>query len=224
MLTFENIKTRLGWGVLFLLGIILTACSSAEPEDAHVLPASERLPHAVSVNPPGGAMMLSGNTIAGDALGSMLLPRLGSGSAVLAATMVDIDDFDKSSSFGRTSMQQIGSRLSQHGFRVLEPRLGASLRFEKRQGEFMLTRESLRLLSRDYDAHAVLIGTYSESYDKVFLSVRVVRLQDNAVIGAYEYYLPKNSDVQALLGANGSYGGSEIWRRHAVREQAFPSK
>lgn len=232
MINIDNLKTRLIWGLVFLLGIVLTACAQREVKKEEAPPVvvrgeqeSAMLPHAVSVNPPGGAMMLSGNTMAGDALGQMLLPRVGSGGAILAASLVDMDNFDKSSAFGRASMQQIGSRLSQHGFRVLEPRLGASLRFEKRQGEFMLTRDTMRLLMNEHDAHAALVGTYSESKDKVFVSVRVVRLGDSAILGAYEYYLPKNEDVETLLGAASHVpGGNHLWRKYATREPAFPAK
>lgn len=223
----EKIRSRMTWGGMLLLGILLTACSSGPgPENDAELAGrnAERLPHAVGANPPGGAVMLSGNTRAGDALGDMLLPRVGSGGGILAASLVDLDDLDRTSAFGRASMQQVASRLSQHGFKVLEPRLGATLRFEKRGGEFMLTRDSLRLLSDSYEAHAALVGTYSESKDKVFMSVRVVRLSDGAVLGAYEYYLPRNEDVEALLGGARAPGGNHLWSRYATREPAFPAQ
>lgn len=241
MFSVQYIKKRAAWGLLFLVGIFLTACSSEPlPQKEYSLDQSIPLPHAVTANPPGGALMLSSNTRAGDALGSMLLPRVGSGGAILVTTMVDMENFEKSSSFGRTSMQQISSRLSQHGFKVLEARLGSALRFERRAGEFMLTRDSMRLLTENHDAHAVLVGTYSESRDKVFVSVRVVRLVDNAILGAYEYYLPKNDDVDALIwsgqdASGGAYTSSgaasstpgydsrtnSLWKRYAPREQAF---
>lgn len=228
MFKLQDTKSRFVWGILFLLGIILTACGQkAKPDEGPAitlnqgLEQSQRLPHAVGVNPPGGAMMLSGNTKAGDALGDMLLPKVGSSSSILLTTMVDMEDFEKSSAFGRASMQQVGSRLSQHGFRVIEPDIGANLRFERRQGVFMLTRETMKLLHDNHDAHAAMVGTYSESKDKVFLSVRVVRLQDSAILGAYEYYLPKNEDVEALLGVTRVPGGNHLWGRYVAREPAF---
>lgn len=213
-----NIRIRAAWGLMCLAGILLTACAPAqEPEVA----GADRLPHAVIAEQPGGVLMLNANTKAGDVLGDILLPRMGSTSGILVATMVNMEDFEKTSAFGRISMQQIGSRLSQHGFKVLEPRLASTMRFEKRGGEFMLTRESLQLLSSQYDAHAVMVGTYSESKDRVFTSVRVVRLNDNSVVAAYEYYLPKNDDVQALLGIERGKFDDGLWYKYARREQAF---
>ncbi len=223
ILKISDYKNRILWGVLCMVGILLTACAPATPEQNAQPPVSmnERLPHAVSQNPPGGVLMLSSNTKAGDALGNILLPRMGSTGGVLVTSLVNLEDLDKTCAFGRLTTQQIGSRLSQHGFKVLEPRLSSTLRFENREGEFMLTRESMRLLSTEYDAHAVMVGTYSESKDRVFLSVRVVRLNDSAVMAAYEYFLPKNDDVQALMGVGRGGHDNALWFKYAKRDQAF---
>ena len=148
--------------------------------------------------------MLTANTYAGDALSAGLQQRIGAGSGILAATMVDMESLDDSSAFGRMSMQQIGSRVAQHGFKVQDVRLTEAMRMDIRQGEFMLSRDTTRILAQDYDAHAVLVGVYSRSTDKVFISVRAIRLDDAAVIAAYEYYLPKDGDVQTLLSGSAS--------------------
>ncbi|MDR2504265.1 MAG: hypothetical protein LBD82_07810 [Deltaproteobacteria bacterium] len=219
----QEIKQRALWGLLCLAGILLTACS---PSSGKVSAAYEPLPHAVMADPPRGSLMLEANTKAGDALGGILLPRIGStAGSILTTSLVSLENLDKSSAFGRVSAQQIGSRLNQHGFKVLEPRLSASLRFEKDGGEFMLTRESLRLLADSHDAHAVLVGTYSEARDKIFVSARVVRLMDNALLAAYEYYLPKSGDVPSLLGeethTDGYAGDNALWLKYARREPAF---
>ncbi|MDR2050686.1 MAG: hypothetical protein LBQ63_02810 [Deltaproteobacteria bacterium] len=217
----RNVLRRLFWGGLCLAAIFATSCSAAELREQE---GETPLPHASRISPPGRALMLRANIRAGDSLGRILLSRLGSASGILVATMVDLDDFDKTTPLGRVVMQQISSRLSQHGFKVLEPRLSSTLRFDKKSGEFMLTRESLLLLAGNHDAHAVLVGTYSLGRDRVFLSVRAVRLQDSAVLAAYEYYLPRSDDVAALLEQEASgvaYNGDELWRRYAERERAF---
>lgn len=166
--------------------------------------------------------MLTANIYAGDALSSMLLLRIGSGSSIVAASFVELDNLDQTSGFGRLASQQIGSRIGQHGFRVLEVRMGAELRMDIRQGEFLLTRDSARLLTSEYDAYAALVGVYSSVGDKLFVSARVVRLSDNALLGAYEYYLPMDGDVRQLLAANsGGRGGDAVWSHFGRREQAF---
>jgi TolB-like protein len=218
-----NYAVTPGWVIIFallaLVGIICSSCSSSEPvaqveSTNYGLAARGALAHASLQAQPGGVPLLKANTEAGDALAAQLLLRMGSAGGILNVSLVELNDLDKSSLFGQTCTEQIASRLSQHGFKVLESRLGAELRMERTQGEFMLTRDSARLLNANHDAHAVLLGVYSETSNRVFLSVRVVRLNDNAVIAGYEYYLPKYADVASLLNGNN-------WSGYSTREQAF---
>jgi hypothetical protein len=223
--TGSGYKISAGWMIFFVLlalaGILLSGCSlSGSSEKAGAAAAREALPHAALQKQDSGALLLAANTAAADALASQLLLRVGSASGILSANLVELNDLDKSSLFGQTCAEQLGSRLSQHGFKVLDSRLGAELRMEKTRGEFMLTRDSARLLTANHDAHAALLGVYSETGRRVFLSVRVVRLDDNAVIAAYEYYLPKDDDIMSLLGSGAGRAGWN-WSGYAAREQAF---
>lgn len=182
------------------------------------------LPQAMPVDPPGGSYMLTANTYAGDALHTMMLLRMGSGGGILTTSFVNIHDFEQTSAFGRLTSQQVGSRLGQYGFRVIEARLASSLSMAPRSGEFMLTRETARLLADTYDAHSVLVGSYSDEGGTIFVSARVVRLSDNVIMAAYEYYLPRDGDVSRLLSSGGGGGqhGDATWDRYNRRTPAFP--
>lgn len=200
-------------------------CSSREPSKVAV----PNLPQSMAVNPPPGSMMLTANTYAGDALHKMLLLRMGSGGGILTTSFVDLHDMNKTSAFGRVASQQVGSRLGQYGFRVIEARLANSLSMTPgpygNAGEFMLTRETARLLADTYDAGAVLVGCYSDYGNTIFVSARVVRLSDNTVMGAYEYYVPRDADVGLLLAGSGAgrgaLGADGVWQYYNAREQAF---
>ncbi|MDR1243173.1 MAG: hypothetical protein LBM00_10415, partial [Deltaproteobacteria bacterium] len=233
----QGVQREISVGRMFLFalpilaGIFLSGCSfSGAGGRAMSAAAYGPLPHAAVQAQAGDALLLKSNMEAGDALAAQLLLRVGSGSGILSANLVELRDLDKSSLLGQTCAEQIGSRLSQHGFKVLDSRLGAAIRMEKTRGEFMLTRDSARLLSENLDAHAVLLGVYSETGQRVFFSVRVVRLNDNAVIAAYEYYLPKHDDIVSLLdngdnrinNAGSSGNAAHPWSDYAAREQAFP--
>ena len=172
--------------------------------------AVPNLPQAMPVDPPGGSYLLTANTFAGDALHKMLLLRMGADGGILTTSFVNLHNFEQTSDFGRLTSQQIGSRLGQYGFRVIEARLASSLSMAPHTGEFMLTRERARLLEDTYDAGAVMVGNYSDEGSNVFVSVRIVRLSDSAILGAYEYYLPRDRDVRNLL-ALGSGGGGRSW-------------
>lgn len=188
-------------------------------------PAKTSVPNlaqAMPVDPPGGSYLLTVNTYAGDALHKMLLLRMGSGGGILTTSFVDMHDFGKTSAFGRVTSQQVGSRIGQYGFRVIEARLASTLSMAPRAGEFMLTRETARLLADTYDASAVLVGSYSDQGGNIFVSARVVRLSDNTIMAAYEYALPRDGDVSRLL-ADGHSGmdGDGTWSRYASRTPAF---
>ncbi len=207
-----------------LLGcLVLAGCGSGSSNSRTVA----YLPQAAPVNPPEGSQMLTMNTYAADALHNMIISRMSSGSGILVASLVELENFERTSAFGQISSQQIGSRLGQYGFRVLEARLGTTLRMDRKGGEFMLTRDSAKLLADTYDAGAALVGCYSDAGNTVYVSVRVVRLADNAIIGAYEYYLPRAGEVSSLLavsstGSGKKDGGDAVWRRYNAREMAFP--
>ncbi len=196
---------------LVLFTLLLVGCASDGPKNPPIS-------HAVPVDPPSGSLMLTANTYAGDVLSAELLQRIGSGSGILAATMADMEDLDDSSPFGRTSMQQVGSRVAQHGFKVLDVRLTDAMRMDLRKGEFMLSRDTARILAKEYNAHAVLVGLYSRSDDKIFVSVRAIRLDDAAIIGAYEYWLPKEGDVRAML-TNRKIGGEDLISKYTRRSK-----
>jgi hypothetical protein len=202
--------------VLLFCCLAVCACARSDKPDP--------LPYDMPVDPPSGADLLTVNTYAGDALSSMLLQRAGVDSGILATSLVRLDALDATSSFGRLTGQQIASRIAQHGFMVLDIRLTSALALT-REGEFMLSRDMGRLLAATYDAHAVLVGTYSHSGEKIFVSVRVLRLTDGAVLAAYEYYLPFGGDTARLLGP-GTEGGPSVdtvWHRYNARGQAFPA-
>jgi TolB-like protein len=174
------------------------------------------------VDPPGGADFLTANTYAGDALSSMLLQRAGVDSGILATSLVRLDALEDTSAFGRLAGQQIASRIAQHGFMVLDVRLTNALTIT-REGEFMLSRDMGRLLAAEYNAHAVLVGTYANSGDKLFVSARILRLTDGTVLAAYEYYLPTGGDIAPLLDSGSGRGPSleALWRKYTARGQAF---
>ncbi len=167
--------------------------------------------------------LLKANNLAGDALAQMLDKTCGPGNAILTTSLVDLDNLNSTSSLGRLSGQQIGSRLGQRGFKVLEARMTAELVMNER-GEFMLSRDTAALFSRDPEAHAALVGVYSQGAGRVYMSARVVRLADNAILGAYEYYLPYRDDAHKMLrreDSGSTEGNAAIWRRFAARRQAY---
>lgn len=118
---------------------------------------------------------------------------------MIAATFVNIDDVSQSSTLGRISSELVASALSRQGLRVREVKMRDSLFIEERLGELILSRQVQRLSER-YDARSILMGTYAEGQNYVYISARVVRAADALLLGSADFRLPLNNNTRALLG------------------------
>lgn len=119
---------------------------------------------------------------------------------VLVATVVDIDQLDRSSTLGRLISEHVASRLATKGYTVTELKMATPVYMRTPEGELMLSRE-VRAISAKHGAQAVAVGTYAldttGGYGLVFVSLKLVRTSDNAIVGASDY---------ALVLAQNNYG------------------
>jgi len=122
-----------------------------------------------------------------------------SNGAIIAASLVNINNLAETCSLGRIVSEQMLGRLAQHGYRVVEMKLRQdSIFIKKNEGEFLLSRE-LQNIGEKHQASAVLVGTYAVSKYVVFMSVRMVRTADNTVIASYDYQLPLDFITKSLI-------------------------
>ncbi|GAA3898561.1 hypothetical protein GCM10022228_06530 [Halomonas cibimaris] len=121
---------------------------------------------------------------------------------MIAATFVDIDDLTRSSTFGRISAELIASALARRGLNVREVKMRDSLFIEEKVGELILSRQVKRLSER-YNARSILMGTYAQGQDYVYVSARIVRATDARVLGSADFRLPLDNNARALLGESG---------------------
>ncbi len=117
---------------------------------------------------------------------------------VLITSIANITNLNSSSAFGLMVSEQIGGRIAQFGFPVVDLRTRKDIKVRERTGEFMLSRD-LQKISRQHAAGAVLIGTYATGKDKVFVSTRLVRPEDNRILASYDFDLPMGPNVYKLV-------------------------
>lgn len=120
------------------------------------------------------------------------------GQKVLVATVVNLNNLNDTSSFGRLVAEHLSSRLVQLGANVTELKLRGSLFVSEKQGELLLSREVKEIGSR-YNADLALVGTYSQAYDRVYVTLKLVRAQDATIINAYNYSIETSGPVGSLL-------------------------
>ena len=125
--------------------------------------------------------------------------RLPKDRPIVVATVVNIDSLT-SSRLGRTLSEHLATRMTRHGYKVIELKLRESIFVKQSEGELMLSRE-VKEISKNHEAQAVLVGTYSESRGTVYVTVKLVGAGDGVVISAHDYLLPIDGNVRALLWA-----------------------
>jgi TolB-like protein len=125
---------------------------------------------------------------------------------ILVATLVNNDNLNDTSSFGRSFQNNIIAGFVSRGFAVKEIKLRRDMLVEVHKGEFMLTRD-LQELAGKQRAQAVVVGTYTLANRVMYLSVRLVSPQNQAIRGVYEGKLYLDDNNLRLLGLKFKNGG-----------------
>lgn len=124
--------------------------------------------------------------------------RLPPRTTLLMGTLVDIDVLERSSTLGRLISEQVSARFTQADYRMVEMKFGKSIYMSKGQGELMLTRE-IHELADTYAAPAVVVGTYGQSKDFLFINLKVIQSNTNVILAVHDYALPMDANTRELL-------------------------
>ena len=121
-----------------------------------------------------------------------------SGNTMIIATLVNIDALERSSTMGRLVSEQVSARFTQAGNRMVEMKFRNSVYMSQGQGELMLTRE-IHELAGAHNAQAVIVGSYGESKDYVFINLKVIQPNTNLVLAVHDYALPLDDGMRIML-------------------------
>lgn len=177
---------KLATATLLSLPLLLAACSSAPPKE-------ETNYATVSSN-----QFIASNYKAADALLGQLKGKLAGDKPLIMATVVNIDALEQTSTLGRLISEQISTRMSQSQVNMLEMKLRNSVYMKRNQGEMMLTRE-VNDMAQAHKAQAVVVGSYAETSDMVFVNIKVIQPNTNYVLAAHDYALAKEGIVRSML-------------------------
>jgi TolB-like protein len=134
-----------------------------------------------------------------EALLQRTIQPLDKSTPILVASLVNVDKLDESSSLGRILAEAISDRMAQLGYHISEVRLRGTMAVKKDVGQLMLTRD-LRRLKSQFNAQAVVAGTYAVGKYKVHISLKLINVNNGRVISATTYGLALGSDTKALVG------------------------
>ena len=128
---------------------------------------------------------------------------------IAVTTFVDVNDFNRTSSFGRSMTDALMALLHRHGFQVVELRKTRNFLIEKGKGEFYLSRNITEIAARQ-SVSAVLVGTYTEGLNVVIISTRLISAADGQVLSTGLLELPKSRNLAYLLGGTGQGGYAQV--------------
>ena len=170
------------------VGLGLGGCAT-ESTNARKQPSYEQ----AAANP-----LIPANYAAASALLDRMQGRLALEQPLIVATVVNIDALDSSSTLGRVISEQVSARFTLAGLHMVEMKFRNNVYMARDQGEMMLTRE-LRDIASSHHAQAVIVGTYAQSSEMVFVNLKVIQPETNIVLAAHDYVLPLDAMTSSML-------------------------
>ncbi|MDR0528274.1 MAG: hypothetical protein LBG69_01485 [Zoogloeaceae bacterium] len=184
-----------GHSSLLLLGALLMSVALAQTACVRARVAAYR---PVAYDEVAQSDLIRASYRSADALIAQAGAQISPQFPIIVATLVNLNALEESSPLGRLVAEQLGARLTQQGFRVIELKIRQNLYMKREEGELMLTRE-LKDIARQHEAQAVMVGTYTESADRVFLNLKLTRIDNSMTLAAVDYALPLDMNIRALL-------------------------
>lgn len=118
---------------------------------------------------------------------------------IMGTTPANINNLEAASPLARQMTEEISRWLVNAGYRYQELRKGSYIRFDKRTGELILTRDVRKLASTLGTGQAVLAGTYVVSGEQVRFSMSLIHTTSNEVLAKSTATVPITDDLLPLL-------------------------
>ncbi|SDU64573.1 FlgO family outer membrane protein [Desulfobacula phenolica] len=178
-------KKILAYLSIFLIAIALTGCGQPQPN--------------INYHPENDDLVYVSYSIVNKLENSLKAP-ISPDDPIIVASFVDVKNLKKSSTFGRIMAEQVGSRLAQKGYKVIEMKLRHNSVFvQEGKGEFLLSRD-LKAISNNHNASAVVVGTYGRIHDRVYVSARIVNPKNSVILASFDYGILLNAkQMHALM-------------------------
>ncbi|NOU14725.1 MAG: hypothetical protein HOO92_12315 [Methylococcaceae bacterium] len=119
-------------------------------------------------------------------------------SLIVVSTLLNVDNLNQTSAFGRIVSDQIASAFHDAGHEIIGMELPIDLFILKDGGELALSDETKAQL-RKHQAAVLVGGVYAPGKKNTYVSLRVVDLFSKRVISTYDFSVPMGPDARLLL-------------------------
>jgi TolB-like protein len=159
---------------LLMLGLsVLAGCGARQEQYRTVLPTDPNYIAAQEVK-------LKVRELADQLIASVPNDAL-AGVVALPTSFVNQNDYNSSSPLGRYLAEGLIYEFNQRGFPVREYRTDGSITMNEGMGEKALARKG-KIVTAKGRGNALLIGTYHQDPDAIFVNARLVRSSDGIVL------------------------------------------
>ncbi|WP_320035421.1 FlgO family outer membrane protein [Campylobacterota bacterium DY0563] len=98
--------------------------------------------------------------------------KMSTNKPILITSFVRLDNFKKTTEFGRIVSESLINEMSNRGFNIIEYRGQMAVSINER-GEYFISRNPHKLKEKIPNTY-VVVGTYSRQYGKIMLNARVM--------------------------------------------------
>lgn len=116
---------------------------------------------------------------------------------LIVGSFADSENMTATTSFGRMMTQQFSTQLVNRGYRVAELLMRESI-YITEKGEFLLSRKA-KDLSKQYEAHAAIVGTYVVGHDTIYVNAKIVDISTNTILAAHSFNVVLDDNVKKML-------------------------
>lgn len=135
------------------------------------------------------------------------------------STFVELDNLEKSSSFGRYVPEQVSSELYKLNFHIRDLRQRINVKTAPMLGEFALSRQSREIMKK-FRIDAILTGVYMIVGHKLVVNARILNVDTSRLVsvGRMVIDLDRNIYVHNLLNRN-TVGPEQIVKVYAYDDE-----
>ena len=133
-----------------------------------------------------------------DTLLKQLSQPIPKGSLIIVSTLVNVDDLNQTSAFGRIVSDQLASAFNNSGYRIRGMEMQTALFVKEESGILHLSDETKETLGK-YNASALVAGVFAAGRRTAYVSLRIVDLNSKNIISSTDYSVPMGPDARVLL-------------------------
>ncbi len=123
------------------------------------------------------------------------------GSLIVVSTLVNVNDLEQTSAFGRIVSGQMASAFNNSGYRIKRMEMPTKFFVEDKGGMLHLTDEALQSLNK-HQASAIVVGVFAAGSRTAYVSLRVVDILSQNTISSTDFSVPMGPDTSLLLETN----------------------